>query len=357
MKTTMTFLLILVIGIQSGTLAQKQKPLVATNQGDTLKGSLYLPKRKKPKATIVFVHGSAPTTRKDRYYNYLKPYFLEKGFAVALYDKRGSGESGGTNQDPVDFHLLAGDAVSIVESVKKIDEVKSSKIGLAGTSQGGWIAPMAAVKSSEISFVITISGPTTSSLIQTIFQREERLNHYGIPANQIPEASDYLTSLYKYLETGEGHEKMIELKKVAENTDWFQYLESHEQNIYPPSVVNNHPGLKRFKPEYQYDPESTLAKIQTPYLAVFGEKDRIIPVGKSIERIRKISAEANNEVYFEIKSYPNSGHLMQIVDTPKELLLSLKETTEQERIDYMTQFKPNEAFIANTIQWIETIIK
>ncbi len=331
-----------------------KKDLVFKNNDITISGTLYHKEANKKGIAVVFVHGSSPTTRSDRYYNYLNEYFLAKDISTFLYDKRGSGESGNVIVDPVDFNDLANDLVEAVAAVKA-EVGEGIKIGVVGTSQGGWVGPLAASISNDISFVVTISGPATNTLEQNLFQKGEKLKHYGISQDGIQETLIYLEKLYEYFEAPNDFQNLTDLNNASANKEWFSYLESYEKTIYPPSVIDSHPGFQRFKKKFNYDPEPTLKEISVPFLAVFGEKDRITPVEKSIERIKEYTTEAGNSRFFEIKSFPNSGHFIQLVETPVELLVTIPETTEQEKISYFTNFKPNPDFVNYLLAWVQQL--
>ena len=105
--------------------------------------------------------------------------------AVLVYDKRGVGDSSGTNPQelvatfklrdvgdpnaprvPVNIaasrqmiDILAGDALAGVESLKTRNDIDSSRIGFVGMSQAGWIMPLAASRSDDVAFIVNISGP------------------------------------------------------------------------------------------------------------------------------------------------------------------------------------------------------
>ena len=353
-----TIILLLVV---SNSFAKETKTVEQSIQFKSndieLAGTLFTPKSNNDKyVTIVFVHGSAPTTRTDRYYNYLKDDFIKKGYAVFLYDKRGNGESGGSKEGPTDFNLLSDDVVAAVNTLKFLPNVNAEKIGIIGTSQGGWVGPLAASKSADISFVVTISGPGTSVMEQNLYQHAQEMEDYNVPLEDIADITNYKMALLKYFGTGEGYEEVKQLNEAVKNKSWFGNLESHEQTIYPPKVINTHPAFQSFKLD-MYDPKPVIEKIRVPFLAVFGEKDRHIPVVRSMSRIKEITHAAGNAEYFEIKSFPNKGHLLQIVDSKKELLTGSKETTQEQRIDYMTKFKSSPEFIIYLIDWINEITK
>ena len=53
---------------------------------------------------------------------------------------------------------FAGDVLAGIEYLKTRKEINPKKIGLIGHSEGGMIAPMAAVRSQDVAFIVTLSG-------------------------------------------------------------------------------------------------------------------------------------------------------------------------------------------------------
>ena len=105
--------------------------------------------------------GSGPQNRNEELLGHkpflvLADYLTRNGIAVLRYDDRGIGESTGdfrsaTSED------FAEDALSAVEYLKTRNEI--NKIGIAGHSEGGLIAPIVAVQSDDIDFIVLMAGP------------------------------------------------------------------------------------------------------------------------------------------------------------------------------------------------------
>lgn len=131
-----------------------QETITFENGDVTLAGTLDLPAGEGPFPALVTIHGSPPLTRNDRYNLYMSDFFLQHGFVVLRYDKRGAGESTGTYVNPGDWNLvggasrfaevstakfndLAGDVIAGVEYLKTLDYIDSGMIGVIGFSQGG----------------------------------------------------------------------------------------------------------------------------------------------------------------------------------------------------------------------------
>lgn len=113
--------------------------------GTTLAGTLYKPSSgAKPRAATVMLHGSGPQDR-DGYASIiavLADELAASGRVVLAFDKRGSGQSGGDG-NRASFPTLAADARAGMDFLASRPEVDRARIGLAGSSQAGWVAAKA----------------------------------------------------------------------------------------------------------------------------------------------------------------------------------------------------------------------
>lgn len=132
------------------------------NQGAHLVGTLYLPDRVGKSPGMVLLGGSGATPR--AFYRPIGATFARKGFAVLVYDKRGVGDSTGEREArfftdvPRDLEPLASDAAAGAAFLARRPEVRPE----AGISEGGVIAPRAAVLNGRIAYILSISSTPTS---------------------------------------------------------------------------------------------------------------------------------------------------------------------------------------------------
>lgn len=130
----------------------------------TLKGLLQWPSLPGRRPVVVMVHGSGKGTRYE--YRDLFSLFLNKGYAVFSYDKRGVGGSGGEyngvgpKNSPMMIPLLAADGYEAIQAIRKRPEIDSTRIILFGVSQAGWIIPVVASMDKSVSRLVILSGPT-----------------------------------------------------------------------------------------------------------------------------------------------------------------------------------------------------
>jgi dienelactone hydrolase/tetratricopeptide (TPR) repeat protein len=141
-------------------------------EGTTLSGTLILPLTPGPHPAMVFLHGSGPALR----YSFRSdPYlFASRGIAALVYDKRGTGASGGTFKFSANdewFAKLSGDGLAAVTFLKARRDIDPKRIGLWGISQSGWTLPMVAARSADVSFAVVVSGPTVTVGQEGLYSR------------------------------------------------------------------------------------------------------------------------------------------------------------------------------------------
>ena len=235
-----------------------RRDITFTSEGVTLSGTLFSPTD--PQAAIVLVHGSGLEKRMNGFAERL----AARGIAVLTYDKRGVGESGGiyagpevgtNNVDSINLSLLAKDASA---AVNKLQEVAMDlPVGLVGSSQAGWIIPIAATLNPSVDFMVVFSGPTITSLEQLRFQ-------------------------------------------FHTNGD-LSYWETHSE-AEAREHIKNDPDRFQFTPA---DPKHSLAKLAIPGLWLYGAKDIQVPAQLCIEQLTTLK---NQGKPFDYRLYSNLGH-------------------------------------------------
>ena len=290
---------------------------VRFHNGDiTLVGDLYLPTTIGIHPAVVCVHGSGPQSRKDIWgYAGAAKRFATQGVATLVYDKRGVGDSTGSWQE-ADFVALAEDGLAGLGLLQSRDDIDSRQIGVLGGSQGGWIGPLMASRSDDVAFVISFSGPGVTPHEQNLYTFRNWQPATGIAEDEWPSYIDGYKRLNAtarhYLSTGDGWEE-------AER-EFVGYLIRHgalspeeveawsEQGGDSESVLG--PYMQKMISELNYDPVPALERVTCPMLAIWGDKDVIVPVEKSVTVFDESLKRAENEDY-TLKVFPNLDHGLQ----------------------------------------------
>ena len=232
--------------------------------GATLSGTLTIPPGAGKHAAVAFVHGSGRTVR--AYLPDLSALLLRHGVAVLNYDKRGIGQSGGSypGESPTDgtIDTLARDAEAAARFLAGQPEIDRTRVGLAGHSQAGWIAPLAGSREPAIRFLVLFSGPAVTADENDVFQDL----------------------------TGQG-ERVAQLSDAAIDAE----------------VLRRGPG--------GVDPIPWIRRLNIPALWLYGDRDRHIPPRLSGRLLDPIAAESGRD--FTVVSYPNANHAL--VETTKGL--------------------------------------
>lgn len=128
----------------------------------TLAGTLTMPEKEGNYPAVILITGSGPQDRNEELVGH-KPFLViadhltKNGVAVLRHDDRGFGKSTGDFSAATSADL-ATDVKSALEYLKTRKEIDSNKIGLIGHSEGGLIAPMVAVSSNDVNFIVLLAG-------------------------------------------------------------------------------------------------------------------------------------------------------------------------------------------------------
>jgi dienelactone hydrolase len=275
-----------------------------------LAGTLVLPAGSGRHPAVVLFHGSGPQERDL----FMARWFADQGIAALAYDKRGVGESTG-NFRAVPFMDLCDDGLVAIEYLKSRKDIDAKHIGVWGLSQGGWLGPLAASRSAEVSFVIAVSGPGVSPGEQMIVYYANELRAEGVSESDVREASELRRDTWNYLSSGAGYEKVKAELEQARTKRWYKQVKAQQDDLFGPLQTPaerskpDHPGFNWFQHEMNYDPVPTLRAVRVPALFLFGDKDELIPVADSVAAIRRVQAEDLHHD-FTIREFPNDDHQM-----------------------------------------------
>jgi uncharacterized protein len=281
---------------------------VQFRNGDvTLHGSLLLPASCGRHPAVVIFHGSGPEGRNMT----MARWFAGQGVAALTYDKRGVGESAGDFRQ-VAFMDLCGDGLAGIDLLEKRADIQANHVGVWGLSQGGWLGPLAASRSKQVSFVIAVSGPGVTPGEQMIFLYGRQLQANGFTGAQVEEASALRRQIWNFLATGEGYQAAKAALDSARSKPWYASLAGQGDGLFalPASKILQYPPQRSrvwFNAEMKYDPTLALRGLTVPALFLFGDNDDLVPVGRSVEIIRSTLTHSGHRD-FTIRVFPGADH-------------------------------------------------
>ncbi len=263
--------------------------VVIKNGEVTLGGTLSLPASDVTSPALVFITGSGAQDRDEdvlgfKVFKVLGDYLTRNGFAVLRLDDRGVGKSTGnlaqsTSED------FAGDALAAVAYLKTRKEIDPGRIGLLGHSEGGLVAPLAALRSRDVAFIVLMSGPALTGERIMLEQNFLVGRAEGIPEADIKANGEIQRMLFSAAKTDQGWDeadaaiRRAVLARIAKMTEEQRKAIPDAQAYAARTAAAQIASTKSpwFRFFLTYDPAPVLAKVTCPVLALFGEKDVQVP--------------------------------------------------------------------------------
>ena len=290
----------------------------------TLAGTLTLPKGSGPFPCVVLVTGSGPQDRDEallghRPFLVLSDYLTRHGLAVLRYDDRGVAKSTGkfataTSDD------FADDALAGLEFLKTRKEIDAKKIGIAGHSEGGLIAPMCAAKSKDVAFIVLLAGTGIRGAELLPIQSKLIAVASGTPEaeRQAKESSAIFAMMVAGKSDSEVKEaiRVAVLKQLALEPETKDLPEA-ERKKKADQLVEEQSGelfSSWFRRFLVLDPRESLKKVTCPVLAVNGEKDLQVPSLVNLPQIEKTLRDSGNKDVMIIE-FAGLNHLFQTCKT------------------------------------------
>jgi len=287
----------------------------------TIAGTLTYPKTYGPFPAVILLNGSGPQDRDSDVFGHklflvLSDYLTRQGIAVLRADDRGVGGTTGSFEGSTTADFTE-DALAGVQYLLSRKEINPKQIGLIGHSEGGMMGPIAASKSSDVSFVVMVAGVGIHFDDIILFQKELKWKKAGMNKEDLKlhctwhhnvseivtkdtnddEAADEIRVLYSRLST----EEQSRLNKTPES------LEGEIKWVLDP--------WRRYASKY--NAASIISKVQCPVLAINGSKDMQVEASKNLKGIEK-ALKAGGNTSYTIKELKGLNHLLQTADTGDE---------------------------------------
>jgi uncharacterized protein len=264
-------------------IAPHKTESVEVHNGDVvLRGELLVPATSGRHPAIVLAHGSGPATRHVGMWNV---FFVRLGMAVLSLDKRGAGESTGdwraASMDDVASDWLAG-----VTFLKARSDIDPKRIGVHGSSQGGWTAPLMAAQSGDVAFMIARAGSGTNIADTILHEIEWGAREKGLSESEISEgmaAARVAMTLMARDASAEEYDGAM--KPYRSRDSW--------RDIF--WVIDRTPrGRNWIRLSAAYDSVDSVRKIHVPILWFLADNDHNVPTAISAPRLRQAFGDAGN---------------------------------------------------------------
>lgn len=283
----------------------------------TLAGTLTLPKKEGSFPVVVLISGSGAQNRDEELMGHkpflvLADYLTKNGIAVLRFDDRGTAASTGNFQTATSFDF-SKDVEAGVKYLQTRKEINKKKIGLAGHSEGGIIAPMLASHSKDIAFIILLAGTGIPGKQLLLAQQELIAKASGMNEMDSQKAKAINTKVFETVVKSKNQEQL-----KAELTEYLTQVLKDNPEINPQGMSEDvfiqsqvdgiaSPWMQYF---IQYNPATALEKVKCPVLAINGTKDLQVPAKINLDAIKAALTKGGNQ-HVTTKEFPGLNHLFQ----------------------------------------------
>ncbi|MEI7037226.1 alpha/beta hydrolase [Fulvimonas yonginensis] len=282
------------------------------SHGTRLAGRLLLPPGHARVPVVVLVHGAEHDSARRIYA--LQRLLPAQGVGAFVYDKRGTGDSGGRYTQ--DFGLLADDAIAAMHEARRLAGDRLGRIGYQGGSQGGWVVPIAA-RREPVDFAIVSFGLAVSVIDedQEEIALEMRLKGYG--PEVVAQAQAIGAAAERVIASGftEGFDAFDAIRARYRHAPWYQDVHGNYTWMLLPlsreALRAKAPDF-RWNTPFHYDPMPTLAAVTVPQLWVLGGQDLEAPSAETSRRLKGLIARGRP---ITLALYPRAQHGMLEFET------------------------------------------
>ena len=305
-----------------------EQPLRVERDGVVLAGRLFLPREPGPHPAVVLLHGGG-LQRLNEAPLFFAPMLARCGVAALVYDKRGNGASGGA-WETASFDDFVDDAAAAVEALAQHADIDARRIGLIGFSQGGRLAPVVAVRHGQVAFVVSISGPFTSLIETRLYALDQRLRRWSLSGT----ALDSTMTLWKKHFAAIAAADTIALAAMDDGIR--EAARRYGAAVLPPPSDRLTPTPLYNSINRDYTAE--LHGLRLPMLAVYGERDALVPVQRSVAALQQVLQDGGRQ-NLDVHIIPFADH--SFVDWTFNQRIKIEETVIDWVIARLAELPPS----------------
>lgn len=257
---------------------------------------------------VVMVHGSEKAAAIGSVYAYM---LAAQGISAFVYDKRGTGASGGDYTQ--NFELLADDAAAAIRQARQMAAGRFGRAGFFGGSQGGWVAPLAATRS-PADFVAVGFGLVVSPIEEDREQLldEARQLKLAAPAVKQVEQLSKATATLLRSHFVHGFDALARVRRDIGPAPWAAKIKGeHSGDMLRMSDADlRRIGRARFdnlELLWDHDAAAVLRRLRVPLLWVLAAEDREAPIGATQAILSRLIAAGKPVAAY---TFPDTDHGM-----------------------------------------------
>jgi dienelactone hydrolase len=288
-----------------------------SRDGTRLTGTLFLPSRGRRHAAVVVTHGSGRTGRSGFYghIRFLAEAYARAGIAALIYDKRGTGDSPG-DWEQANLDDLADDAAAALQYLAGRADIRADRLGLSGSSQAGWVLPMAASRFPSLRILQMRSSSAPMGVEESERMRLERqMRSDGVPQSEIDHAMRLRSMMDDYARTGQGWDSLAAAADAAKGELWMTNYIGLGAG-FPARDALDWPWLRE---AFGYDVSADLAQYGGSIQMLYSEKDELLDSAEPMALLRRaLQGGAARDVQIEVIPDANHNGLDAVAGTERE---------------------------------------
>ena len=258
--------------------------------GFSIAGTLTMPKEpgKLRRPAVVLVAGSGSVDRDEvvadvPIFAQIAAGLADQGFIVLRYDKRGVGQSGGRSER-VTIQDYADDLVTAIRWLAKREDVDPRQIAVAGHSEGGAVAMLAAAHENKISALILIAAPGMRGADLVLEQQRHALDLITASDQERKAKIELQARIQEAVITDKGWESIPKELREQADSAWFRSL-------------------------LLFDPAKVMPEIEQPILIIQGDLDQqVLP--HHADQLSALARNRKKSPPVEAVHLPGINHLL-----------------------------------------------
>ena len=278
---------------------------VSSDPGVILAGRLRLPGRHaRGRVPVVLLLAGAGRSGRG-VFPLLEQRLLAAGIATFDYDKRGVGESTGTYEDTLE--QVERDATNVIAWLRARPEILPDRVAVLGLSQGAIVSPSLAAADPRIAAVVMLAGVVAPRQILIFDQMAHQLAVGGIAKDSADHMVAATRALLEAKDTNQPDTVVAAARQALADSLASGGLSADETKA---AVANlNSPATLS---AYRLDLVGMLAKIRVPVLALYAERDDLVPTATSMPFAKTALRTNPDATVIEI---PATNHGFQLPQT------------------------------------------
>jgi pimeloyl-ACP methyl ester carboxylesterase len=206
----------------------------------------------------------------------------DAGFLVIRYDRRGVGQSGGRAESAT-IADYAEDVRAVVRHLATRGDIDRRRIAVAGYSEGGWAALLAAAGDKSIAALILLATPGSTGAELNLEQQQHTLDRMTLPDADKQAKIALQKKIQQAAITGKGWDGVPPEVRRQADTPWFQSF-------------------------LLFDPARVIGKARQPVLIVEGDLDKVVPPAHA-DHLTSLARQRKPAVAVDAVKVPGINHL------------------------------------------------